>query len=182
MVFVNSVSKTGSSAAPAGRGWVLGHYTAAETGCLILWADEKELDRLGRLRLGRVGVAVLHALRKSPQRDRSAARSGSKPAQAPARPSKSTTVLEGIIRVTRGPPLHEFFPERRDIVPNDKESSMRTSCRKLSMSGQCGWSLVIRCERQARAAQTESRRGACVWSLTRRNQPAGSDGRASLAE
>jgi DNA invertase Pin-like site-specific DNA recombinase len=32
------------------RGWVLGHYTAAETGCLILWADEEELDRLGRLR------------------------------------------------------------------------------------------------------------------------------------
>jgi len=32
------------------RGWVLGRYTAEDTGCLIFWADEKELERLLRLR------------------------------------------------------------------------------------------------------------------------------------
>ena len=32
------------------RGWVLGRYRAGDRGCLILWADEKELERLGRLR------------------------------------------------------------------------------------------------------------------------------------
>jgi DNA invertase Pin-like site-specific DNA recombinase len=32
------------------RGWVLGRYAAEDTGCLILWANQKELERLGRLR------------------------------------------------------------------------------------------------------------------------------------
>ena len=32
------------------RGWVRGRYSAEDTGCLILWADEKELERLNRLR------------------------------------------------------------------------------------------------------------------------------------
>jgi DNA invertase Pin-like site-specific DNA recombinase len=32
------------------RGWVLGRYSAKVTGCLILWADAKELERLRRLR------------------------------------------------------------------------------------------------------------------------------------
>ncbi len=32
------------------RGWVFGRYTMKDAGCLILWADNKELERLGRLR------------------------------------------------------------------------------------------------------------------------------------
>src|SRR5208337_1922942 len=55
-------------------------------------------------------------------------------------------------------------------------------CRRLSMSGQCGVSLSIRCDKQAHAPPMPEGGARCVSHLTRGNQPAGSAGRASLAE
>ncbi len=49
--------------------------------------------------------------------------------------------------------------------PDFPETAARVgqSCRKLSMSGSCGWSLAIRCEEQARVPpQAERRRAVCV--------------------
>jgi DNA invertase Pin-like site-specific DNA recombinase len=81
------------------RGWVLGRYTAEDAGCLILWADEKELERLSRLRSWPHGGCHRTRPREitTPRPQRRAgsgdptgksARSSRKPAKVPGRPSK----------------------------------------------------------------------------------------------
>ena len=72
----------------------------------------------------------------------------------------SVSESKGAIHVSRVPesgwpiPLsaiaNAFMPSRRDHLP-ETLARVRRFCRKLSMSGQCGWSLIIRCEKQARA-------------------------------
>ena len=64
-----------------------------------------------------------------------------------------------------------FVPSRRDQV-TETLSRFGRSCNKLSMTGSCGWSLTIRCEKQARASPGgKAARGRC--SLTRANLAAG---------
>src|SRR5271166_4958197 len=74
-----------------------------------------------------------------------------------------------------------LVPARRDQVP-ETLARFGQSCRKISMSGSCGWSLPIRCEKRP-ARRSKPKGGARrVCALTRGNQIAGSAGRASLAE
>jgi hypothetical protein len=48
-----------------------------------------------------------------------------------------------------------LMPSRRDHLP-ETLARVGQFCRKLSMSGSCGWPLTNRCETQTRAAQAES--------------------------
>jgi len=64
-----------------------------------------------------------------------------------------------------------LVPSRRDQVP-ETLARLGKSCRKLSMSGSCGWSLTIRCVTQTRASPKRKGSARPVCSLTRGNQPA----------
>jgi len=74
-----------------------------------------------------------------------------------------------------------LVPSRRDQVP-EPLARFGQSCRKLYMTGSCGWSLPIRCEKQARASPKPKGGARRVCSSARGNQPAGSAGRAGRAE
>jgi len=60
-----------------------------------------------------------------------------------------------------------LVPSRRDQVP-ETLARLGRSCRKISMSGQCGGSLIIRCGTQARASAKRTGCAACVSFDTRR--------------
>jgi len=73
-----------------------------------------------------------------------------------------------------------IVPSRRNRAP-EALARLWQSCRKLSMSGSCGWSFPIRCEMQA-CSSSDRKRGRGVCALTRGNECAASADHASLAE
>src|SRR5271157_2168977 len=59
------------------------------------------------------------------------------------------------------------MPSRRDHFP-ETLARVGRSCRKLSMSGSCGWSLAIWCETKTRASPKRQGGARRVCALTRR--------------